>query len=145
MKIFTLGLVLGTIGFAPNAFAQTELEEIIVTAQRREENLQDVPVSITAFSATEIANRNLTEAKDFLSMTPNVNFTEDGEVGQHAVGISMRGVSDQASTFTGVSGLSNSFGIYLDEFNIANNATKTANPQLQDMQGIEVLRGPQEL
>jgi len=143
MKKFILGLVLGTIGFAPNAFAQVELEEIVVTAQRREESLQDVPVSITAFSATQIENRNLTEAKDFLAMTPNVNFTEDGEVGQRAVGISMRGVSDFANTFTGVGGLSNSFGIYLDEFNIANNATKTANPQLQDMARLEILRGPQ--
>ena len=76
-------------------------------------------------------------------MTPNVNFTEDGEVGQRSVGISMRGVSDLANTFTGGGGLASSFGVYLDEFNIANNATKTANPRLQDLARLEVLRGPQ--
>ena len=56
----------------------------------------------------------------------------------------MRGVSDFANSFTGVGGLSNSFGIYLDEFNIANNATKTANPQLQDLErSWRCCRGPQ--
>lgn len=125
------------------AYADFELEEVVVTAQRREENLQNVPVSITAFTANQIQMQNLTEAKDYLQMTPNVSFTEDGETGQRAVGISIRGVSDLGNTFTGVGGLSNSFGIYLDEFNIANNATKTANPQMQDLERLEVLRGPQ--
>ena len=125
------------------AYAQTSLEEVTVTAQRREENLQDVPVSITAFTSTQLETLNITEAKNYLQMTPNVSFTEDGETGQRAVGISIRGVSDLGNTFTGVGGLSNSFGIYLDEFNIANNATKTANPQMQDLQRLEVLRGPQ--
>ncbi len=137
-----ISLILAAITAIP-AYAEFELEEVIVTAQRREENLQNVPVSITAFSAAVIENLNITEAKNYLQMTPNVNFTEDGETGQRAVGISIRGVSDLGNTFTGVGGLSNSFGIYLDEFNIANNATKTANPQMQDLQGLEVLRGPQ--
>jgi iron complex outermembrane receptor protein len=72
-------LVLASIGLSPYVVAQ-ELEEIVVTAQRREEALQDVPVSITAFSAQQIQNQNLNEAKDYLQLTPNVNFTEDGEV-----------------------------------------------------------------
>ncbi|MDX1403397.1 MAG: TonB-dependent receptor [Woeseiaceae bacterium] len=135
-------LVLACIALPPASLAQ-ELEEIVVTAQRREENLQEVPVSITAFSSQQIVRQNLNEAKDYLQLTPNVNFTEDGEVGQRSVGISIRGVSDFADTFTGVGGLSNSFGIYLDEFNIANSATKTANPQLVDLERLEVLRGPQ--
>ncbi len=135
-------LILAAITAIP-VYAEFELEEVIVTAQRREENLQNVPVSITAFSATQIEELNISEAKNYLQMTPNVSFTEDGETGQRAVGISIRGVSDLGNTFTGVGGLSNSFGIYLDEFNIANNATKTANPQMQDLQSLEVLRGPQ--
>lgn len=142
MKKHVWYFVLASIALPPSIVAQ-ELEEIIVTATRREERLQDVPVSITAFSSEQIVQLNLNEAKDYLQLTPNVNFTEDGEVGQRAVGISIRGVSDFANTFTGVGGLSNSFGIYLDEFNIANNATKTANPQLQDLERVELLRGPQ--
>ena len=134
--------ILASLALPPAVSAQ-ELEEIVVSAQRREESLQEVPVSITAFTAETLEQQNLKEAKDYFRITPNVNFTEDGETGHRSVGISMRGVSDFANSFTGVGGLSNSFGIYLDEFNIANNATKTANPQLQDLERLEVLRGPQ--
>ena len=134
--------ILAAIALPPAISAQ-ELEEIVVSAQRREESLQEVPVSITAFSSETLEQQHLKEAKDYFKITPNVNFTEDGETGHRSVGISMRGVSDFANSFTGVGGLSNSFGIYLDEFNIANNATKTANPQLQDLERLEVLRGPQ--
>ena len=119
MKKYAWYFILASIAVPPAIVAQ-ELEEIIVTATRREERLQDVPVSITAFSSEQIVQQNLNEAKDYLQLTPNVNFTEDGEVGQRSVGISIRGVSDFANTFTGVGGLSNSFGIYLDEFNVAN-------------------------
>ncbi len=142
MKQYNWVFVLAAIALAPPVAAQ-ELEEIVVSAQRREESLQEVPVSITAFSAETLEQQHLKEAKDYFKITPNVNFTEDGETGHRSVGISMRGVSDFANSFTGVGGLSNSFGIYLDEFNIANNATKTANPQLQDLERLEVLRGPQ--
>ncbi|MDZ4731737.1 MAG: TonB-dependent receptor [Xanthomonadales bacterium] len=120
-----------------------ELEEVIVTAQRRVQDLQDVPISITAFSAAEIKLRGVNETKEYFMFTPNVSFTEDGEAGQRSVGISIRGVSDFANALTDIGGLSNSFGIYLDEFNVANSANKVANPQLQDLQSIEVLRGPQ--
>ena len=142
MKQYNWCFILAAIAFSPSISAQ-ELEEIVVSAQRREESLQEVPVSITAFSAESLDQQNLKEAKDYFKITPNVSFTEDGETGNRSVGISMRGVSDFANSFTGVGGLSNSFGIYLDEFNIANNATKTANPQLQDLARLEVLRGPQ--
>ena len=129
------------LGMSSTAFAQ--LEEVVVTAQRRGQNLVDVPISITAFSGAQIEAQNIGQAKNYLQFTPNVSFTEDGETGHRSIGISMRGVSDFANTFTGIGGLSNSFGIYLDEFNIANSATHTANPQLQDLERIEVLRGPQ--
>lgn len=143
MNKYTWYFALATIAISPSLAAQSALEEVVVTAQRREESLQEVPVSITAFTGDAMKQQNLQEAKDYFAITPNVNFTEDGETGNRSVGISMRGVSDFANSFTGVGGLSNSFGIYLDEFNIANNATKTANPQLQDMARLEVLRGPQ--
>ncbi|MEJ8567940.1 TonB-dependent receptor domain-containing protein [Elongatibacter sediminis] len=144
-----LAMLLGTLGAqgvsaqAPDDDLSLTIEEVVVTAQRREQNLQDVPVSLTAFTAEMLDQQNIEEVKDFAKFTPNVSFTEDGEVGSRSVGISIRGVSDFANTFTGVGGLANSFGIYLDEFNIANNATKTANPNLYDLAGLEILRGPQ--
>ena len=61
-KVF-ICLILAGITAIP-VYAQFELEEVIVTAQRREENLQNVPVSITAFSATQMEQLNITEAKN---------------------------------------------------------------------------------
>jgi iron complex outermembrane receptor protein len=142
MNRYFVSVLTGIVVLPPFAAAQ-ELEEIVVTAQRREQLLQDVPVSITAFSEAQLKQNNIKEAKDYFMFTPNVSFTEDGEAGQRSVGISMRGVSDFANALTDIGGLANSFAIYLDEFNIANAANKVANPQLQDLRSVEVLRGPQ--
>ena len=106
MKQSSWCFLLATIALSPSIAAQ-ELEEIVVSAQRREESLQEVPVSITAFSGETLEQQHLKEAKDYFKITPNVNFTEDGETGHRSVGISMRGVSDFANSFTGVGGLSN--------------------------------------
>ena len=116
------------------------LEEIIVTAQRRDQSLQDVPVSVTAFSADELELRNVTDAADLLSLTPNVSFTEDGQVGSRGVNIAIRGVNDLKS---GENSVINSIGVYLDEFSVVSVASGTINPQLQDLERVEVLRGPQ--
>lgn len=116
------------------------IEEIIVNAERREAGLQDVPISITAFSGEMIEKRNIGEAKDYLAFTPNVSFTEDGQAGQRSVGIAIRGISNVA---IGEQTVSNTFGIYVDEFNVAANPTGSVNPQLHDIAVVEVLRGPQ--
>ena len=60
------------------------LEEIVVTAQRREQNLQDVPISVSAFSAEQIEKQNVRGATDYLALTPNVSFTEDTQSGSRA-------------------------------------------------------------
>lgn len=141
-----IGSALSILASSFPAYAQESeqaLEEVVVTAQRREQSLQEVPVSITAFSKEQMQTAGIQEAKDYFLFTPNVSFTEDGETGERSVGISMRGVSDFANALTDIGGLSNSFGVYVDELNLANTANKTANPDLQDLQRIEVLRGPQ--
>ena len=51
------------------------LEEIVVVARKREEKLQDVPISITAFSAQAIRDRNIQNSYDLAEFTPNFNFT----------------------------------------------------------------------
>jgi iron complex outermembrane recepter protein len=119
------------------------LSEVTVTAQRQTQNILDVPISITAFSQDELKQNGLSEVKDYFLFTPNVSYTEDGENGERSVGISIRGVSDFASSLTNIGALSSSFGIYLDEFNVANSAVRVTNPELQDLQSVEVLRGPQ--
>jgi len=116
------------------------LEEVTVTAQRREQNLQDTPISVTAFSSDFLQQSNIQSARDYLSLTPNVSFTEDAQVGSRGVNISIRGVSDVK---TGENTVANAVGIYLDEFSVVSVAQGTINPQLQDVERIEVLRGPQ--
>ena len=118
------------------------LEEVIVTARRREESLQDIPASITAFTAEDILRNNIDDIKDYFSKTPNVSFTEAGTRGERS--ISIRGVSN-------IGGDVNALAFYMDEFNIVNgpqtgntgNTNGSVNPQLIDVERIEVLRGPQ--
>tara|TARA_R110001599_G_scaffold353231_1_gene591049 strand:+ start:133797 stop:136229 length:2433 start_codon:yes stop_codon:yes gene_type:complete len=116
------------------------LEEVIVTAQRREQNLQDVPVSVTAFTGATLERRNIKNAVEYLTITPGVSFTEDGQTGSRGMGISIRGVT---SLVTGENAFVNSIGIYLDDFSVASVPNNVANPNLSDMQSVEVLRGPQ--
>ena len=127
---------------APVALAQDEmvLEEIIVTAQRREQSLREVPVAVTAFTGEALELANITEAAQYLDLTPNVSYTEDGQVGSRGISIAMRGVSN---INTDESSFIQSIGVYLDEFSVASVGQGTVNPQLQDLERIEVLRGPQ--
>lgn len=117
-----------------------ELETIVVTSQRRTQSLQEVPISVTAFSSEDLEKENILEARDYLSQTPNVSFSEDGGAGSRSVNISIRGVSNVG---LGEVVTANSIGFYIDELNVGSVSTGTINPQLQDMERIEVLRGPQ--
>jgi iron complex outermembrane recepter protein len=125
---------------AQPVYAQSVLEEVVVTAQRREQNLQEVPVSVTAFTGATIEQSNIRTARDYLALTPNVAFTDDGQTGSKGVGIAIRGVGNLVS---GENATVNSIGIYLDGFSVASVPNQVANPALPDMQSIEVLRGPQ--
>lgn len=138
-SIKLIGLLLGAVT-AFSAIADTVLEEIVVTAQRREQSLQEVPVSVTAFTGDAMERSNIKSATDYLAMTPNVSFTEDGQAGSRGLGIAVRGVNNLVS---GENAVVNSIGIYLDEFSVASVPTQVANPFLPDMERLEVLRGPQ--
>ncbi|MEQ8693560.1 MAG: TonB-dependent receptor [Pseudomonadales bacterium] len=129
---------------APSAAAQGQgtmaLEEVVVSAQRRQQSLQDVPISVTAFSAEQLQRGNIGQARDYLLQTPNVAFSDDGQAGSRSVNISIRGVTNFS---LGEVSTANSIGFYIDELNVATVTNGTINPQLQDMERIEVLRGPQ--
>ncbi|HTT41718.1 MAG TPA: TonB-dependent receptor [Steroidobacteraceae bacterium] len=116
------------------------LQEIVVTAERRAEPLQDVPISITAFSAEDLERSNINYAKDYLQLTPNVSYAQDGQTGSNSIRVSIRGVSNVSLSERAVP---NSIGYYLDEFNVGTVAAGTINPNMVDVQRVEVLRGPQ--
>ena len=137
-SILALAVILPVV---PQAFAQEGvLEEITVTAQRREQNLQEVPIAVTAFTGDELAKQNITSATQYLELTPNVSFTEDGQSGSRGMGIAIRGVNNLVS---GENAFINSIGLYIDEFSVTSVPNQVANPFLPDMERVEVLRGPQ--
>jgi iron complex outermembrane receptor protein len=112
------------------------LQEITVTAQRREENVRDVPISLTVFDASAIEQQNFQGVGSYFDQTPNVSFTSEGTRDRKE--LSLRGISDQLSPDNNIK--EGSFGFYIDDFNVAQG---TSNPEIVDIDQIEVLRGPQ--
>tara|TARA_R110001599_G_scaffold353688_1_gene595326 strand:- start:9129 stop:9611 length:483 start_codon:yes stop_codon:yes gene_type:complete len=66
---------------------ETALEEIVVVARRRSENLQEVPISVTVFSASDIEDAGINRPQDFVSLTPNVSMVDTANAGDTQVTI----------------------------------------------------------
>ncbi len=112
------------------------IEEITVTAQKREASLQSTPISMTAFTAGVIEDQNITTVDDISDFTPNVNIHPNAG-GNSGVTVGMRGVSTSDPIIT----LEPTVGIYKDGVYISKSAGSMF--QMGDLQRIEVLRGPQ--
>src|SRR5437016_9196803 len=115
------------------------LEEIVVTAQRRRENVQDVPIAISAFTAEALQSRNLVDVRSIGNLSPGVNldagapFSGDRSV----LSASIRGIGQDDFAFN----LNPGVGVYLDGVYLAR--TIGANLSLLDVDRIEILKGPQ--
>ena len=126
---------------ASSAAAGGELQEVIVTAQRRSERMQDVPIAMQALTAENLQQLNIKTFDDYIKYVPNVTAASNGP-GQNE--IFMRGLSagSQASQGSGSTGLWPNVAVYLD-----NQSGQLPNRNLDvyaaDMQRIEVLEGPQ--
>jgi iron complex outermembrane recepter protein len=113
---------------------QSDVEEIVVTANRREQRLSDVGMSITALSAETLEQRNMTSVTDLGSFVPGLTVAETGT----SIPIySLRGIGTNEQTI----GNASSVAIYVDEVPLTIPAT-TVGAAL-DIQRIEVLKGPQ--
>ena len=110
------------------------LEEIVVTATRREENISRVPVSLTAFSQDSIDQKGLKDFQDIVRFTPGVSIDTSG-----TNAISIRGISS--------SGGAGTTGIYIDDTPIQMRALgfnpDDTLPKTFDLDRVEILRGPQ--
>ncbi len=112
------------------------LEEVIVTAQKREQNLQDVGVSVTAFTGAQIEKFGFTNSTDIIAQTPNLSFgTPTGEGNNASLTLRGVGLSDFNDNNEGP------VAVYVDEVYIS--ALSGVTFQLFDLDRIEVLRGPQ--
>jgi iron complex outermembrane receptor protein len=115
------------------------LEEVVVSARRREESLQDAPISITAFSAADLEVRGVTQLADLNRYTPNVTIQNNPGNGSStsAAAVYIRGVGQDDFAPSVEPGV----GIYVDGVYVAR--TVGALLDVLDLESIEVLRGPQ--
>ena len=130
-----IGIVLHTslavspaFGQASDSSAGPVIEELIVTAQKRSAPLQDVPMSITAFSSETIERSGITEFRDYAAHVPNIAYSYSSSVSAASQSIAIRGVFGANTT-----------GVYLDEVPLQ----ASVDPRIVDIERIEVLRGPQ--
>ncbi len=110
------------------------LEEIIVTAQKRAENLQDVPISITAVSGEKMAENAVTKIDDLQGFVPNLSLTETGLSTQ----ILIRGIGTGNNP-----AFEQSVGTYID--GIYYGRSQLLRLPFLDLERVEVLRGPQSI
>ncbi|WP_051279920.1 TonB-dependent receptor [Hellea balneolensis] len=115
-----------------NAIAQTAEDEIVVTAQFRDQTLQSVPTAVTAFTAETIEDAGIKTTEDFVGLTPNVTFDDSFTYLNSFVVI--RGV-------TQVNNADSPVAIIID--GVPQNNQKQFKQSLFDIQQIEVLKGPQ--
>ena len=134
-KYFKIGLALASSFFVTTSlFAQATIEEVIVTAQRTEQSLQDVPIAVSAFTDEVLAERQIEYASDIQLQVPGVNFTAT-QFG--AGGFSIRGITNLATAASADAGVE----IHLNGLPLG--LTSVSEIQYLDMERLEVLRGPQ--
>ncbi len=130
------GLAVLTIG-APALAEQdpvTALEEVVVTAQKREQNVQDVPIAIDALSRDTLLAQRVTGSDDLIKLLPNLSLKTASSVNS---GFAIRGVGTNNFHLTAQQAV----GMYFDE--ISQVTPFTSQLGLFDMERVEVLRGPQ--
>ena len=140
-KILSLGLIASVMPFSQIVWAEEKdtLEEITVTARKRSENLQETPISITAFSGNSLEARQIDNVSQIATFTPNLTFDTSSAISgtKSSASIFIRGVGQTdfvLSTDPGV-------GLYLDGVYISRSVGSVID--IIDVERVEVLRGPQ--
>ncbi len=118
---------------AADAPTSVGVEEIVVTAQRRAERLENVPMAVTALTSGALERANVNNMHEISRIAPGVQINFGGVSTQPAI----RGIT----SLTNGSGNENNVAIYVDGFYISDNLT--INQDLANLQGIQVLKGPQ--
>jgi iron complex outermembrane recepter protein len=131
------GVLMSSV-FCSVAGAQT-LEEVVVTAQKRSENIRDVPISISAYTATALQERAIGDVSQLASSAPNVSLDAGTPFSGSTSVLSayIRGIGQNDFAFN----LDPGVGIYLDGVYLAR--TVGGNQDLLDVERVEILKGPQ--
>ena len=123
------------------SLAQAQLEEVIVTAQKRAQSIQDVPVAVSAIQESDLDELRITNFDDYVLFLPNVVSQGTGP-GQNEIFIRGAATSQTVVTLSSVSGVQPSVALYLDEQPIALPG-RNLDVYATDLARIEVLPGPQ--
>jgi iron complex outermembrane recepter protein len=116
--------------------ASGQLQEIVVTAQKRTEDIKDIPFSVSAISGAELLEHHIADYDDITRSLPGIGF--QAGPGPGLDNIEIRGVSSTSGSAT--------VGIYIDEVSVTVSNSQydgAVQPKLFDLERIEVLRGPQ--
>ncbi|MFV3131233.1 TonB-dependent receptor [Niveispirillum sp. KHB5.9] len=130
--VSALALVSGMALTMPAVAQDLALEEIVVTARKISERLQDVPVAVTVFTDQQIQEAGITRPADFIALTPNVSITQSQDVG--TTSISVRGIGQLRNGEAPMA-------IVVD--GVLQSSPLQFNQELLDITQIEVLKGPQ--
>jgi iron complex outermembrane receptor protein len=137
-----LGL-LTTLAVPASQAADTDgmvtLEEIVVTARKREESLQNTPVAVSAFTADALDRQQIISTEDLDRVTPNLQFTSYGPLSGNnsAAQVFIRGIGQTDPS----SGVDPGVGLYIDEVYMGRAVGGVMD--FRDITGVQVLRGPQ--
>ncbi len=135
-RLKTASLLAAAIGMVSTGVqAQVVLEEIVVTAQKREQNLQDVPIAVSAFTGQQLQEGVIKDVFDLATNVPGLRMSQNQNATQS--NFSIRGVGTSAQNF----GLESSVGLYVDGVYRSRQSSMINN--MVDMEAVEVLRGPQ--
>lgn len=124
--------VIAAIGMT--GYASAEIEEIQVTARKRAESLQKVPMAVSASNSAELKAAMMTTMEDLERMTPNVTLTETSGLQGGSVAVFIRGIGNDP-------GFSQGVGIYVDD--VYMNRAAGSLLDVYDVSRIEILKGPQ--
>jgi iron complex outermembrane receptor protein len=131
----SLGAILCTTGMSYNALAEGILEEVVVTAQKRAQDLQDVPVAVTAFTGEMLRESGVRDMFELASIAPSLSVEQTQTSSNTTFGI--RGIFTSSQNF----GLEPSVGLYVDGVYRSRQGSMINN--MVDIASLEVLRGPQ--
>ena len=139
MSVAAAGLQFTTLGSTALAQSKPDLEEVIVTATRREQTIQEIPFNISAVSGETLARANITDAVEALRTMPGISVQDRGyRNGGVASGIVIRGMNVDAGTNGDVPlAAPPTVATYVDDTALFGNFV------LKDIERVEVLRGPQ--
>ncbi|WP_372784680.1 TonB-dependent receptor [Phenylobacterium sp.] len=137
-SLIALAVVVAATGVSPARAANTaatQVDEVVVTARKRSERIQEVPMTVTALSAADLERSNPRDLKDVLRQVPGLSFS-GADLGQSRYTI--RGISSASPSPT--------VGIYLDDVSlvtVTTNFSGAIDPVFFDFSRLEVLKGPQ--